>query len=102
MIRRPPRSTLFPCTTLFRSGNDRSVSVDGVDLAREVAVPGPCTAQLVADAVDDRVVVDQVRSERHTTELRRLAHRVRRLALQHTADRGTRQTTVRKREVARI
>src|SRR3989442_10910395 len=28
MIRRPPRSTLFPYTTLFRSGRDRSVDPD--------------------------------------------------------------------------
>src|SRR5256885_6749874 len=31
MIRRPPRSTLFPYTTLFRSGNDKSESDLAVD-----------------------------------------------------------------------
>src|SRR5947209_20271758 len=30
MIRRPPRSTLFPYTTLFRSPEDRSIRVSGV------------------------------------------------------------------------
>src|SRR3712207_8113868 len=33
MIRRPPRSTLFPYTTLFRSGQDRSSGMG--------SVPGP-------------------------------------------------------------
>src|SRR3989475_12144562 len=34
MIRRPPRSTLFPYTTLFRSnGGDSSVTLDGVDVS---------------------------------------------------------------------
>src|SRR3712207_6974048 len=32
MIRRPPRSTLFPCTTLFRSAAARTVADDDVDL----------------------------------------------------------------------
>src|SRR5690349_23445502 len=40
MIRRPPRSTLFPYTTLFRSGkrvrDDRAqVPVDGADVGRD-------------------------------------------------------------------
>src|SRR4051794_41748587 len=39
MIRRPPRSTLFPYTTLFRSGHDHPQEEDGLDqsllLARE-------------------------------------------------------------------
>src|SRR5258708_8289819 len=36
MIRRPPRSTLFPYTTLFRSGlaSDVGLHVDGVPVAR--------------------------------------------------------------------
>src|SRR2546426_4427658 len=32
MIRRPPRSTLFPYTTLFRSGLDRALLISGVGL----------------------------------------------------------------------
>src|SRR3970282_2456068 len=40
MIRRPPRSTLFPYTTLFRSGKPggRDACVLGADLARDAAV----------------------------------------------------------------
>src|SRR3712207_7732785 len=40
MIRRPPRSTLFPYTTLFRSGRDLGAAADDAELrlcrAREV------------------------------------------------------------------
>src|SRR3712207_7718959 len=55
MIRRPPRSTLFPYTTLFRSrGPGRrgrlmcgvtagGVSLDGVDVAKEAVVQGVVT-----------------------------------------------------------
>src|SRR2546430_3795262 len=43
MIRRPPRSTLFPYTTLFRSAQRRSVRCG------TVVVPGPLVQQL-ADA----------------------------------------------------
>src|SRR3712207_8801576 len=49
MIRRPPRSTLFPYTTLFRSA---------------ATTPGPRargSAAAGADAVDDRRVVGRVR-----------------------------------------
>src|SRR2546422_11432040 len=41
MIRRPPRSTLFPYTTLFRSVRPRQDGdLVGADLVRRVAVPG--------------------------------------------------------------
>src|SRR5256885_3699118 len=36
MIRRPPRSTLFPYTTLFRSGLQRAVAEDVLHVEREV------------------------------------------------------------------
>src|SRR3712207_8888178 len=60
MIRRPPRSTLFPCTTLFRS---RDVAVDRVHqvhdrLVRRVARVGRGRLQrLDGRAADDRDVV---------------------------------------------
>src|SRR5690348_17567041 len=54
MIRRPPRSTLFPYTTLFRSGartrlhlaHDEVAAVagDDVDLARQLALAAPPVA----------------------------------------------------------
>src|SRR5258708_22451734 len=65
MIRRPPRSTLFPYTTLFRS------VMGTVDL-RE---PAP----LAPDAV---LVVELQRSEEHTSELQSPDHLVCRLLLE--------------------
>src|SRR3712207_6862430 len=41
MIRRPPRSTLFPYTTLFRSVDDAGEVVRGHRLDREPEGPGP-------------------------------------------------------------
>src|SRR5256885_8587532 len=39
MIRRPPRSTLFPYTTLFRSGRDPEFAVQEQPMAEEFAFP---------------------------------------------------------------
>src|SRR3712207_8122412 len=48
MIRRPPRSTLFPYTTLFRSRFEEANSILGFDLA-ELCFKGPAeTLQLTA------------------------------------------------------
>src|SRR2546430_7655009 len=46
MIRRPPRSTLFPYTTLFRSPN-------GIDLARVDALPTAAAMSAAAAALGD-------------------------------------------------
>src|SRR5437773_6066568 len=69
MIGRPPRSTLFPYTTLFRSGLARLV-----DQADEVV--GPDALPLlqveqrpVGDVDGDVVVAAGGRSEEHTSEL---------------------------------
>src|SRR5256885_7948300 len=70
MIRRPPRSTLFPYTTLFRS----VVRLDQV-------VVGPCVQP--ADAVADLVAGRQHdRSEEHTSELQSPCNLVCRLLLE--------------------
>src|SRR2546429_3588947 len=71
MIRRPPRSTLFPYTTLFRSvlqrGDPERMESRGVDGAE----------------VGDPVVVGPgVRSEEHTSELQSRLHLVCRLLLE--------------------
>src|SRR5258705_3913277 len=65
MIRRPPRSTLFPYTTLFRSGNAGSVP-----RARS-GPPHTIVAELGGR-----------RSEEHTSELQSLRHLVCRLLLE--------------------
>src|SRR2546422_3709261 len=74
MIRRPPRSTLFPYTTLFRSlvGNFRKIlqGLAFVDL-------------LVGASHQERQICDFVyRSEEHTSELQSRLHLVCRLLLE--------------------
>src|SRR5690242_21061282 len=94
MIRRPPRSTLFPYTTLFRSvgiipsahatdhaaehglGHGLGVLQSGVGLQRDLAPAvgashaGPCDSDLLA------------RSEEHTSELQSHVNLVCRLLLE--------------------
>src|SRR5258708_25031932 len=97
MIRRPPRSTLFPYTTLFRSGLRRS----GDDMPRDgclvagmidrgkplpravgpvIAEPGPSAACVL---LHDETVG---RSEEHTSELQSPDHLVCRLLLEKKKD----------------
>src|SRR2546423_11519917 len=73
MIRRPPRSTLFPYTTLFRSFFR---DPDRVIPSESGAVVSP------ADGKVTSVANINVRSEEHTSELQSLAYLVCRLLLQ--------------------
>src|SRR2546425_7966699 len=76
MIRRPPRSTLFPYTTLFRSIVGRLVSPSGETLA-------PRSTRLTSVTLRDSQSVTLVnRSEEHTSELQSLAYLVCRLLLE--------------------
>src|SRR3712207_9017905 len=62
MIRRPPRSTLFPYTTLFRSGQDPGVDVEAADLRRAGQVERVAGADRVdARLRDDRPALPLVR-----------------------------------------
>src|SRR2546425_9314411 len=70
MIRRPPRSTLFPYTTLFRSDH-RSVVL-------EIVLAGFCEG----DDRPERFGENGDRSEEHTSELQSLAYLVCRLLLE--------------------
>src|SRR2546425_4481128 len=79
MIRRPPRSTLFPYTTLFRSpsspgGCGRSCAASGC------ARSGSWTSRGCRRASSTRV--SGRRSEEHTSELQSLAYLVCRLLLE--------------------
>src|SRR2546427_1516082 len=71
MIRRPPRSTLFPYTTLFRSVGARQAIAD---------VGGVASEQLVAALAPQRHL--DVRSEEHTSELQSQSNLVCRLLLE--------------------
>src|SRR5258705_11142717 len=72
MIRRPPRSTLFPYTTLFRSGVHDSLA----RLVRTYFV-GYAAGQVLPTSLGG-----EVRSEEHTSELQSLRHLVCRLLLE--------------------
>src|SRR5689334_23543211 len=76
MLRRPPRSTLFPYTTLFRSPRD---AFDGAS-ARVAAAAS--TAQPTARRRRRRSTVVVARSEEHTSELQSQFHLVCRLLLE--------------------
>src|SRR3712207_8777996 len=83
MIRRPPRSTLFPYTTLFRS------VFTNILLADEINRTPPKTQSALLEAMEERQVsVDGVtrklpaRSEEHTSELQSRQYLVCRLLLE--------------------
>src|SRR2546425_9763283 len=73
MIRRPPRSTLFPYTTLFRSVLQQNGTKNAI-------------IKLIINAVDGSIITSdewgQERSEEHTSELQSLAYLVCRLLLE--------------------
>src|SRR3712207_7105708 len=83
MIRRPPRSTLFPYTTLFRSAADQVVVVpESVQpRKRNVARPDHQRHQIQSDCRDHRHR-EQERSEEHTSELQSRQYLVCRLLLE--------------------
>src|SRR3989441_6780393 len=87
MIRRPPRSTLFPYTTLFRSRRRRRRgSVDGRHHGRTREPRGPTRAargeEQSGRQASDRNGDQTARSEEHTSELQSLAYLVCRLLLE--------------------
>src|SRR5256885_9692914 len=77
MIRRPPRSTLFPYTTLFRSGKAGRGQLDGNVLQQQLA---PCRAGV--DHGHQGAAPGQDRSEEHTSELQSPCNLVCRLLLE--------------------
>src|SRR2546422_4309551 len=89
MIRRPPRSTLFPYTTLFRSpavAMSAAVIVarSWVALTKVVvrAFAFHCTTDPLTKFVPFTVSVNAPRSEEHTSELQSRLHLVCRLLLE--------------------
>src|SRR2546422_8499595 len=83
MIRRPPRSTLFPYTTLFRSGS----WLEGCDQAAGLVERLPVLlfgVRIGHDAAADLKihVAADYRSEEHTSELQSRLHLVCRLLLE--------------------
>src|SRR5690349_23873449 len=83
MIRRPPRSTLFPYTTLFRSGNDYvSARIDTEAKIVELPRPAGVVLALTPSTNPIATVYFKVRSEEHTSELQSRRDLVCRLLLE--------------------
>src|SRR5437899_8201321 len=81
MIRRPPRSTLFPYTTLFRSRRPR-LPDEGEEAGEGPrGVPAGGRRRLASD-VHHAPASEPHRSEEHTSELQSLRHLVCRLLLE--------------------
>src|SRR5690348_18037931 len=99
MLRRPPRSTLFPYTTLFRS---RGRVIEKVDDRREELATGDRGRELqdvvgIARRITDEHVAQHLlgdrggaRSEEHTSELQSPVHLVCRLLLEKKKKKKTR------------
>src|SRR3712207_7116540 len=90
MIRRPPRSTLFPYTTLFRSDLERH-HILAFDIGAEGALTGERVFRTIDPGVPDGFCVDArgwvwsssgSRSEEHTSELQSRQYLVCRLLLE--------------------
>src|SRR5687767_15399789 len=96
MLRRPPRSTLFPYTTLFRSQRSRDVAKHPAlgDFQQEVARRKPMLRGKLRDRFRQHQILKhegrevdgnpyvEARSEEHTSELQSLAYLVCRLLLE--------------------
>src|SRR5438034_2790270 len=76
MIRRPPRSTLFPYTTLFRSWRYADSSASNAAHSGPVVTQPECSTRWTADPAS------AARSEEHTSELQSHSDLVCRLLLE--------------------
>src|SRR5690554_7682411 len=84
MIRLPPRSTLFPYTTLFRSSVLQLIAdFTGLNLVASDTVGGSITLRLQNVPWDQALdLILKTRSEEHTSELQSRPHLVCRLLLE--------------------
>src|SRR3712207_9422099 len=99
MIRRPPRSTLFPYTTLFRSGKEVAYTLmvgDAIDLdAGQISLVSPVGQALLGRRVGEEV---QATTPQGTRRLRVLAMEtlpeILRRSEEHTSELQSRQYLV--------
>src|SRR3712207_7778808 len=85
MIRRPPRSTLFPYTTLFRSPpgmRKMAINSDFLDIGRHYLLRATCGQAMLEHMVTVSGVAGADRSEEHTSELQSRQYLVCRLLLE--------------------
>src|SRR2546425_8913474 len=99
MIRRPPRSTLFPYTTLFRSGEHFEPG-GGPVLSRDEYVIVHRTSHRIRHPIF--VAGGPPRSEEHTSELQSLAYLVCRLLLEKKKKKATRCRSVHKTRITLV
>src|SRR3712207_8028713 len=102
MIRRPPRSTLFPYTTLFRSQPDFEITLlnpatwfKGEEASQAAAQIGQ-QAMIILDSDDidaDHRALKAARSEEHTSELQSRQYLVCRLLLEKKKKKSTHSYT---------
>src|SRR4051794_41595942 len=85
MIRRPPRSTLFPYTTLFRSVGLAEL-VARREVSRDELLDAASARMAAVNLKINAVTQDFVRSEEHTSELQSPVHLVCRLLLEKKKD----------------
>src|SRR3712207_8079601 len=81
MIRRPPRSTLFPYTTLFRSGVVQ-VKQNPLKPKMSFLTPGSKQSSRRAEDKPNELIKATKRSEEHTSELQSRQYLVCRLLLE--------------------
>src|SRR2546422_4021889 len=100
MIRRPPRSTLFPYTTLFRSPEIimKALAVDEVhEICRPLVIGDARRLRKAGELVWSRLKVNSLReparSEEHTSELQSRLHLVCRLLLEKKKKRPPTRTS---------
>src|SRR2546422_5930473 len=98
MIRRPPRSTLFPYTTLFRSPTSSCTPKEsnGHPLPDPDCSPGAVNPTLMLKVLKTK------RSEEHTSELQSRLHLVCRLLLEKKKKKKTKTTHILERRVRRM
>src|SRR3989449_8357489 len=105
MIRRPPRSTLFPYTTLFRSqrmngdGHLNSIEIVNSKTGEKRTVETPAVFSFIGavprtDWLPPEIERDDKRSEEHTSELQSRLHLVCRLLLEKKKKPGTTSTRI--------
>src|SRR2546422_8473942 len=90
MIRRPPRSTLFPYTTLFRSatleliGSGRHTFANGLNISQNASLIGNGAVIGAVSIASGGTLApgSSIRSEEHTSELQSRLHLVCRLLLE--------------------
>src|SRR5258708_20636894 len=99
MIRRPPISTLFPYTTLFRSMRSNTVNLRVVDAGAGTPAPRPQRSRSpfaglpgFGDDEPEPEPPPQPRSEEHTSELQSPDHLVCRLLLEKKRQHNTKKS----------